>query len=97
MSLLKEFACGNISPEPRFFQKGSEYGQAMEILVNSEEKLLSMLDGELTETFKKFSDAQAQISLLSGIERFICGYRLGVLMTMEVFNGRNSLIAGGDG
>ena len=87
-SILEEFACGNISPEPRFFKRDSHYGLTMKILSDSEEKLLSVLDGDLKETLKQFSEAQAEISILSGVDRFIYGYRLGVLMTMEVFNGK---------
>jgi hypothetical protein len=95
-SLLEEFAQGNILPEPRFFKRDSHYGRTMEILSMSEEKLLMELDGELKENLKQFSEAQAEISLLSGIDRFIYGYRLGVLMTMEVFNGKDDLVLGGE-
>ena len=95
-SILEEFAYGNISPEPRFFKKNSHYGRTMDILADSEDKLLLVLDGDLKETLKQFSEAQAEISVLSGVDRFIYGYRLGVLMTMEVFNGKESLIAGGE-
>jgi len=96
-SILEEFAYGNISPEPRFFKNNTHYGRTMKILSDSEEKLLSVLDGELKETLKKLTDAQAEISILSGVDRFMYGYRLGVLMTMEVFNGKESLIVGGEG
>jgi len=95
-SILEEFAYGNISPEPRFFKKDSHYGRTMKILSDSEEKLLSVLDGELKDTLKKFSEAQAEISLLSGVDRFMYGYRLGVLMTMEVFNSKDDLIVGSE-
>ena len=95
-SILEEFAYGNVSPEPRFFEKKSHYGRTMKILSDSEEKLRSMLDGELKETLELFSNAQAEINVLSGVDRFIYGYRLGVLMTMEVFNGKADLIVGGE-
>ena len=93
-SILEEFAYGNVSPEPRYFEKNSHYGRAMKILSDSEEKLRSMLDGELKETLEQFSKAQAEISTLSGVDRFIYGYRLGVLMTMEVWGGKADLIVG---
>jgi hypothetical protein len=96
-SILEEFARGNISPEPRFFKHGSHYGRIMQRLSDSEEKLLAALSGEQKEALEKFIDAQAEISLLSGIDRFIYGYRLGVLMTMEVFEGKENLIVGGEG
>ena len=95
-SILEEFAYGNISPQPRFFKKDSHYGRTMKTLSDSEEKLLSVLDGELKDTLKQFSDAQAEISLLSGVDRFVYGYRLGVLMTMEVFSGKDDLIVGSE-
>jgi hypothetical protein len=94
-SILYDFACGNLSPEQRVFKKGSRYGRAMNVLSDSEEKLLSALDGELREAFKQFSEAQSEISHLSDIDKFICGYRLGVLMTMEVFNYKEGSIFGG--
>ena len=93
-SILEEFACGNICPEPRFFKRDSRYGRAMEMLSDSEEKLLAVLSENEKETFKAFSGAQAEIDLLSGIDRFMYGYRLGVLMTIEVYAGRDDLIAG---
>ena len=96
-SILEEFAYGNINPEPYAFNKNSRYGRAIKTVAASEEKLLSSLDGELNKTFKQFSDAQEEINLLSGIDRFIYGYRLGVLMTMEVFNGKDDIIVGEEG
>ena len=35
------------------------------------------------------------ISYLANKDKFIYGYRLGVLMTMEVFNGKEDLAVGG--
>lgn len=95
-SVLEEFARGNISPEPRFFKRGSRYGKAMQMVSDTEEKISSLLKDSDKELLKTFADAQAEISLLSGIDRFIYGYRLGVLMTMEVFDGKGDLIVGGE-
>lgn len=96
-SILEEFAHGNISSEPRFFKRDSHYGRTMQILADSEEKLLPLLDETGKELLKTLSDAQSEISLVSSIDRFIYGYRLGVLMTMEVFAGKEDLIVGGEG
>lgn len=93
-SILEEFACGNVSPETRFFKKGSRYGRAMDALLKDEEKLLAALNENEKELLKKYCDTQSEVSLLSGIDRFIYGYRLGVLMTVEVFEGQDDLIVG---
>ena len=96
-SVLEEFALGNISPESCFFGKGTLYGRTMKALSDSESKLSDALNDELKEILKQFSEAQSEISLLSDIDKFIDGYRLGVFMTMEVFNGKESLMIGGEG
>lgn len=96
ISILEEFAYGNVSTEPRFFKRDSHYGHIMQVLADSEEKLFSLVDGQVKEALEQFSEAQEEINLLSGTDRFIHGYRLGVLMTMEVFNGKKDLIIGGE-
>jgi len=94
-SILEEFARGNISPDVGCFKKDSQYGRTMKTLCETEDRLMSVLGGELKETFKQHVDAQAESNLITGIDKFIYGYRLGVLMTMEVFNGREAAIFGG--
>lgn len=58
--------------------------------------MFAALEGELKSSFQSLLDAQAKLNALSGIDGFIYGYRLGVLMTMEVFNGRAQLLAGSE-
>ena len=90
-SILEEFACGNITQDVVYYRKNSpDLERIMETLCSSEDKLMSVLDGELKQTFKQLIEAQAESSDIEGVNRFICGYRLGVLMTMEVFYGDKS-------
>lgn len=93
-SILEEFAYGNISPELRFFESDSEYGRIMRKLTDSEEKLFSSMGEQERKTLSTFIDSQADICLLSCVDRFIYGYRLGVLMTTEVFAGKEDLVVG---
>ena len=95
-SILEEFARGNIPSELRTFEKGSHFGRTMKVLSDTEDKLLAALDDELKGLFKQFSTAQSEINLLSNIDKFVYGYRLGVLMTMEVFNYKDDLVVGGE-
>ncbi|MCL2852637.1 MAG: hypothetical protein FWE20_06345 [Defluviitaleaceae bacterium] len=95
-SVLEEFACGGITGDRVFhLKKDSRYERIMEIFCECEDKLTSVLDDEMKETLKQLLEAQSDSSLIEGTERFICGYRLGVLMTMEVFNGSDEIISGG--
>jgi len=69
----------------------------MKIISDIEEKLLSALDVEPKELFIKFSPAQLEANAISNNDKFIYGYRLGVLMTMEIFTGTSNAIFGGEG
>ena len=95
-SILENFAYGNINPDMGIIKKGSKYERIMETIADSEKKLLSMLDGEPKELLITFSSAQLEANSISNVDKFIYGYRLGVLMTMEVFNGRDDAIFGGE-
>ena len=88
-SILEAFAYGNINPNDGSFKHSSRYGRVMKTLSESEEKLMAMLDGEPKELFMQFSSAQLESNTISSVDKFIYGYRLGMLMTMEVFTGAN--------
>ena len=95
-SILENFAYGNIDPNIGTFKKDSKYGRIAKTISDCEQKLLSMLDGEPKELFMQFSSAQLEANTISNTDKFIYGYRLGVLMTMEVFTGREDAIFGTD-
>jgi len=96
-SILEEFARGNISPNASSFKRDSHYGRTMKTVHDFETKLLSSLSGESKASFEQFSEAQAELNLITGIDRFIYGYRLGVLMTMEVFIGSDEFTSDSKG
>jgi len=93
-SILEEFAQGNISPEPRFL-KNSEYEKAVNALSEAEKKLYNLLDDNGRELLNALIDAQGKVNHLANTDKFIYGYRLGVLMTMEVFDGKADLLTPG--
>ena len=70
-----------------FFRQGSEYGLAIERICQREGALLAALG--------KTEKAQDEINYLTKTDQFIYGYRLGVLMTMEVFRTSDELVTGG--
>lgn len=90
-SILEEFSRGNVSPELRFFKSDCQYGHVLKTLSDSEEKLSSALNGELKETLETFIDVPAELNILSCTECFTYGYRLGVLMTIDVYARKDDL------
>jgi len=94
-SILEEFARGNISPNVGSVKRGSHYDRLGKALVEAENKITAGLGEELQDTMKQYIDLQGETNLISTTDSFIYGYRLGVLMTMEVFKGSDTAIYGG--
>ena len=94
-SILEEFARGNINPNVGSVKRGSEYDRLGKALVEAENKITAGIGEELQDTMKQYIDLQGDTNLIANIDSFIYGYRLGVLMTMEVFNGKENAIFGG--
>ena len=62
-----------------------------------EDLFLETLQAEQRGAYEQFRDAQLEEEYLYNIDRLILGYRLGVLMTMEVFTDRERLTIHGEG
>ena len=93
-SVLYEFALGNINPLTASIVKGSHYAKVVETISNSEIKLLAMIEGEAKDLLNQFSAAQGEANAIGCTSNFVDGYRLGVLMTMDVFAGKEKLLNG---
>ena len=92
--MLEAFANDNLQPGSRFFKRDSEYGRAIKRVADTEEALRAMLRKPERELLEELMDAQGELSGISDTDRFIYGYRLGVLMTVEVFAESDKLLAG---
>ena len=88
-STLEKVTHENTFPELQFFMPGSDYGRIMEVLAYCEKNLDAALSEEGKKIFEIFNKSQIEIQLLSGIDNFIQGYQLGVLMSKEIANGKN--------
>ena len=91
-SILEALAHGEISPLASSANWDSHYCRVIESIAEYEDKLLYMLDGEARELLKKFSAAHSEANETANIDSFICGYRLGALMMVEVFAGRETIV-----
>ena len=84
-SILETFAHGNMSPKSQLFKHNAEYGDAMRALSRNEEKLLEKLNDDEKTIFEKYMDAQEEISQRAAVSNWVDGYKLGLLVTAEVF------------
>lgn len=95
-SILEALARDNLRPgESRSFQSGSAYHKALEHVVKSENELRAALS-ENTPLFDAFSRVQDELDSFTQTEKFISGFRLGMLMAVEVFTMPDDLIFGGE-
>ena len=95
LSILEEFAYGNINPVNQSFSPNSGLGQAIKFVCKNEEALLEKLNAEEKELFKTYADMQNEVHQLTAVKNLIYGYKLGVLMTAEAFISGGDLISGG--
>lgn len=69
----------------------------MHRISNIEEKLMTQLDVDQKKLLQEFVSAQGNPNLISGEERFIDGFRMGVKFILEIFekdDGQLKLITG---
>ena len=84
-SMLESFAYGNMSPNAQPFKDNANYGDAMRVFSSTQEKLLGRLNEEEKVIFEKYIDAQDEVKQLTAVYNWIGGYKLGLLVTAEVF------------
>jgi len=94
-SILREFALGNLNTAPQTVNDNPKLAKAMKLSAETETKLKFMIGEEALVILEQFTNAQLDIVALSTIDNFIHGYKLGVLMTLEVFSDSKGLIVGG--
>ena len=95
-SILEQFANGNINPAEGFIKKGSHYERMANEEHEKETQLIAAMDEGLKELFLQYTDLQKETAAMSETDSFIYGYRLGALMIMDVFNGKEDSICRAD-
>ena len=95
-SILEQFAYGNINPSEGEIKKGSRYERICISASSKENTLLAALEGDLLDTFNRYTNEMAEAAIMAETDKFIYGYRLGVLMIMEVFQHKADSIFGAE-
>ena len=93
-SILKQLYLGNLITGPPYIEPNSKLSHAMELLTETEDKLMGMLNDEGKKTLEAYSNTQMEINSLTCGDNFLNGYKLGMLMTIEVMSGIDDLIIG---
>lgn len=90
--ILDALANDHLCVAPDIYRGSREYRRARDLYCTLGDRLLEKLDSEGKKQFQEYNDAQLDESSLHGDARFIRGFRLGVLMMVEVMTDGDDLI-----
>ena len=90
--MLVELYFGNIEPNTQTFDSHSNYGKAMQIISDTEDELLKLLEGKENKLFRDFVNAQAEINGITGVEKFIKGFNLRARIGLEIVSEDDSCL-----
>ena len=90
--MLDELYFGNIDPNTQTFDRHSNFGKAMKVMSDTEDELLKLLDGKENQLFRDFVKAQSEINGITGVEKFIKGFKLGARIGLEIVSEDDSCL-----
>lgn len=89
--ILEAFATDKLTVDPGIYAGSPEYRKARQLYCDLEDQLLENMSEQDKELFEKYTDAILEANQIYSTDRFMNGYRLGVLMTTETFTESGSL------
>jgi len=84
-SILEALYYGNIAPWEKHFERGSEFAKHVQVISDSEAKLIAVLNGEEQQLLTQLIEAESSLSCLSEVEHFVEGFRLGAAFMLDTF------------
>lgn len=95
-TILSAIAEGNLRMGTEAVEHDPVLENAMKRVCRLEEKLAETLNDSEKELLEKMNDSQTEVNERNLQQSFINGFRLGALMIMEVFAGRDGLVLGNE-
>lgn len=92
MNFIEELYYGNINPNQKTFEKGTQFAKALKLFCESESKLTEALTGENLKLFNDMVNAGDEITACTAVENFKIGFVLGVRMMVDCFKSDENMI-----
>ena len=92
-SILEAFADDELEPNPPHTAPNSAHAKALDRLMKHEKLVFDALGEQQHQLMEDFEDAQGNMDDIARTDRFVTGFKLGVLMMTEVYEGRDELFA----
>ena len=87
MRILEELWYGNVTPGEREVEKGSRMWNLGRLILQNKEELEPLLSEKAKEVLEKLRDNQTELNGINECEIFVCGFRLGARIMLEVLDG----------
>ena len=87
MKILEELWYGNVAPGEQSVDKGDRLWNLGRLILQNEEELAPLLSEKAKEVLEKLRDNQSELNDLNECEVFVCGFRLGARIMLEVLDG----------
>ena len=84
MKILEELWYGNVTPGERSVEKVDRLWNLGKLILQNEEELAPLLSEKAKEVLEKLRDNQSELNDLNECEVFVCGFRLGARIMLEV-------------
>ncbi len=93
MSILKELWYGNIQPNEFPRERSEERQKLIKLLSRHGDTLDTMLTEEQKSVLDKYQECHTELSCLDECEVFIRGFRLGMMIAVEVLHNGDKAIS----
>ena len=90
MRILEELWYSTIKND-RFLKNNAKLTEMLDLLSKNADNLMKNLSEKERETFEKYKDCSAEISQITEFENFTNGFKMGVLMMIEVLKDSNGM------
>ncbi|MBD5391230.1 hypothetical protein HDR66_00310 [bacterium] len=90
MRILEELWYSTIK-DNRFLNNNTKFTEMLDLLSKNADNLMENLSEKEKETFEKYRDCNAEISQITELENFTNGFKMGVLMMIEVMKDSNGM------
>lgn len=92
MKILEELWYGNVTPGERGVEKDGRLWNLGRLILQNEEELAPLLSEKAKEVLEKLRDNQSELNDLGECEVFVCGFRLGARIMLEVLDGSDKWV-----
>jgi len=94
-SILKELFDGNVYPSELIVPKSSQYHETNQKISDEQDYFKGKLSEDDRKRLEELGNLYCQSTDIDSFESFSYGFKLGVMLMVEVFTGKDDLARGG--